>query len=63
MTALSTRDGSVDAKTAQLDGNSSPPPTLDQVIASIHESRDQQTELLHLLMTNSNHDGTVVDND
>jgi hypothetical protein len=60
---VSTRDGSADAKTAQLDGNSSPPPTLDQVIASIHESRDQQTELLHLLVTNSNHDGTVVDND
>jgi hypothetical protein len=30
--------------------------------ASICESRDEQTELLCLLMMNSNHDGTVVGN-
>jgi hypothetical protein len=29
------------AKTNQLGGHSSPPPTLTQVIASIHESRDE----------------------
>jgi hypothetical protein len=59
---VSTRDGSVDAKTAQPGGYSSPPPTLAQVIASIRESRDEQTELLRLLMTNSNRDGTVAGN-
>jgi hypothetical protein len=35
---------------------------LAQVIASIRESRDEQTELLRFLMTNSNRDGTVVGN-
>jgi hypothetical protein len=59
---VSTRDGSTDAETAQPGGHSSPPPTLAQVIASIHESRDEQTELLCLLVTNSIRDGTVVDN-
>jgi hypothetical protein len=59
---VSTRDGSADAETAQSDGHMSPPPTLAQVIASIHESRDEQTELLCLLVTKSNHDGTVVGN-
>jgi hypothetical protein len=41
---VSTRDGSGDAETAQPGEHSSPPPTLAQVIASIHESRDEQTE-------------------
>jgi hypothetical protein len=59
---VSTRGGSADVETAQLDGHSSPPPTLAQVIASIHESRDEQTELLCLLMTNSNHDSTMIGN-
>jgi hypothetical protein len=58
----SARDGSADAETAQSGGHSSPPPTLAQVIASIRESRDEQIELLHLLVTNSNHDGTMVGN-
>jgi hypothetical protein len=57
---VSTRDGSADAETPQLDGHSSPPPILAQVIASIHESMDEQTELLCLLVTNSYRDGTVV---
>jgi hypothetical protein len=57
---VSIRDGSADAETAQPGGHSSPPPTLAQVIASIHESRDEQTELLCLLVTNSNHEGTTV---
>jgi hypothetical protein len=35
---------------------------LAQVIASIRELRDEQTELLHLLVTNSNRNGTVVGN-
>jgi hypothetical protein len=59
---VSTRDGSVDTETIQSDGHSSPPSTLAQVSASIRESKDEQTELLRLLMTNSNHDGTVVSN-
>jgi hypothetical protein len=56
---VSTHDESADAKTAQLDGHSSPPPTLAQVIASIRESRDEHTKLLCLLMTNSNYNGTL----
>jgi hypothetical protein len=59
---VSTHDGSADAETAQLGGHSLPPPTLAQVIASIRESRDEQTELLRLLVTNSSHDGTMVGN-
>jgi hypothetical protein len=59
---VSARDGSADAETAQPGGHSLPPPTLAQVIASIHESRDEKAELLRLLMTNSNRNGTVVGN-
>jgi hypothetical protein len=40
----------------------SPLPTLAQVIASIRESKDEQTELLCLLVTNSNHDGIMIGN-
>jgi hypothetical protein len=50
------------AETPQSGGHSLTPLTLAQVIASIHESREEQTELLHLLMTNSNRDSTVVGN-
>jgi hypothetical protein len=57
---VSAHDGSADAETAQSGGHSSPPPTLAQVIASIRESRDEQTELLRLLVTNFNCDGTMV---
>jgi hypothetical protein len=59
---VSARDGSADAETAQPGGHSLPPPTLAQVIASIRESRDEKAELLRLLMTNSNRNGTVVGN-
>jgi hypothetical protein len=59
---VSTHDGSVDGETTQPDGHSSPPPTLPHVIASICDSRDEQTELLCLLVTNSNRDGTMVHN-
>jgi hypothetical protein len=59
---VSAHDGSTEAETAQSGGHSSPLPTLAQVIASIRESREEQTELLCLLMTNSNRDGTVVGN-
>jgi hypothetical protein len=59
---VSTRDGSADVETAQPGGHSLPPPTLAQVITLIRESRDEQTELLHLLMTNSKRDDIVVGN-
>jgi hypothetical protein len=59
---VSTHDGRADAETAQPGGHSSPLPTMAQVIASIHESRDEQTELLCLLLINSNCDGTMVSN-
>jgi hypothetical protein len=59
---VSARDGSADAETHQSGRHSSPSPTFSQVITSIRESRDEQTELLCLLMTNSNRDGTVVGN-
>jgi hypothetical protein len=59
---VSARDGSTDVKTAPSGGHSSPPPTFAQVIASIREKREEQTELLRLLVTNSNCDGTVVGN-
>jgi hypothetical protein len=59
---VSAHDGSADAETAQPGGHSLPPSTLAQVIASIRESMDEQAELLRLLMTNSNRDGTVVGN-
>jgi hypothetical protein len=59
---VSTRGRSADAETVKPDGHSSSPPTLAQVIASIRESRDEQTELLRLLVTNSNHEGTGVSN-
>jgi hypothetical protein len=59
---VSTHDGTADAETAQPDGHSSPLPTLAQVIASICESRDEQTELLRLLVLNSNRNDTMVGN-
>jgi hypothetical protein len=59
---MNIHDRSADAESAQPDGHSLSPPTLAQVIASIRESRDEQTELLRFLMTNSNRDGTVVGN-
>jgi hypothetical protein len=57
---VNTRDERADAETAHSDGHSSPPPTLAQVFASIHESRVEQTELLHHLMTSSNREDTAV---
>jgi hypothetical protein len=59
---VSAHDGIVDAETAKSGGHSSPLPTLAQVLASIRESREEQTELLRLLVTNSNRGRTVVGN-
>jgi hypothetical protein len=59
---VSTHDGSVDAEAAQPEGQLLPTPTLAQVIASNRKSRDEQTELLRLLVTNSNREGTAFGN-
>jgi hypothetical protein len=59
---VSARDGSTEDETAQSVGHPLPLPTLAQVITSIHESREEQTELLRLLVTNSNDDGSMVGN-
>jgi hypothetical protein len=59
---VSTCDGRADANATQPEGHSSPPPTLAQVFACIHESRVEQTELLRYLVTNSNREGTTVSN-
>jgi hypothetical protein len=59
---VSTHDESAEAKTAQPDQHFLPPPTLAQVFTSVHESRAEQTELLCLLMTNSNCEVTAADN-
>jgi hypothetical protein len=59
---VSTRDGSAEAEATPQNGHSLPQPTLAQVIASICESRDEQTILLHHLVTNSNCEGLAVSN-
>jgi hypothetical protein len=43
---VNTRNGRAGAESAQGNGNPPPPPSLAQAIASILESRDEQTELL-----------------
>jgi hypothetical protein len=59
---VSTCDESADVEPAQPDEHASPPPILTQVIASIHESRAEPTELLGLLVTNSSHGDATVSN-
>jgi hypothetical protein len=59
---VNTHNGRGDARAAQPNGNPPPPPTLAQAIASILESRDEQTELLHQLMNNSARGGNGVRN-
>jgi hypothetical protein len=54
---VNTRNGWAGPKNAQGNGNPPPPPSLAQAIASILESRDEQTELLQQLMANSTHGG------
>jgi hypothetical protein len=55
---VNTRNGRTGAKASQANGPNPPlPPTLAQVIASILELRDEQTELLHQLMNNYAHGG------
>jgi hypothetical protein len=59
---VNTCNGRAGAESAQGNGNLPPPPSLAQEIASILESRDEQTELLHQLMANSTHGGNGARN-
>jgi hypothetical protein len=55
-------NGRAGAEDAQGNGNPPSPPTLAQAIASILESRDEQTELLWQFMANSTHGGNEARN-
>jgi hypothetical protein len=50
------------AENSQGNGNPPTPPSLAQAIASILESRDEQTELLRQLVANSTHGGNGARN-
>jgi hypothetical protein len=50
------------AENSQGNGNSPPPPSLAQAIASILESHDEQTELLRQLVANSTRGGNGARN-
>jgi hypothetical protein len=50
------------AENSQGNGNPPPPPSLAQAIASILESRDEQTELLRQLIANSTRGGNGARN-
>jgi hypothetical protein len=54
---VNTHNGQAGTKNAQWNRNPLPPPSLAQVIASILESHDEQTELLWQLMANTTHGG------
>jgi hypothetical protein len=60
---VNTRNGGAGAESAQGNGNLPPPPSLAQAIASILESQDEQTELLHQLVANSARGGNGARND
>jgi hypothetical protein len=60
---VNTRNGRAEAEASQANGpNPPPPPTLAQAIASILESRDEQTELLRQLVANSARGGNGARN-
>jgi hypothetical protein len=59
---VKTRNRQAGAENAQGNRNPPPPPSLAQAIASILESCDEQTELLHQLMANSSRDGNGARN-
>jgi hypothetical protein len=59
---VNTRNGRAGADNSQANGNPPPPPSLAQVIASILESRDEQTELLWQLIANSARGGNGARN-
>jgi hypothetical protein len=59
---VNTRNGRGGAENAQGNENLPSPPSLAQAIASILESRDEQTELLHQLVANSARGGNGARN-
>jgi hypothetical protein len=59
---MNTHNRRTGAKSTQGNGNLSPPPSLAQVIASILESWDEQTELLRHLVANSARGGNGARN-
>jgi hypothetical protein len=59
---VNTHNGWAEAENARANGNPPPPPMLAQAIASILESRDEQTELLRQLMVNYAHGGNGARN-
>jgi hypothetical protein len=59
---VNTHNGRAGVENAQGNRNLPPPPSLAQAIASILESRDVQTELLHQLMANSASGGNGIRN-
>jgi hypothetical protein len=59
---MNTHNGRAGPENAQGNGNPPPPPCLAQAIASILESRDEQTKLLRQLVANSAHGGNGARN-
>jgi hypothetical protein len=59
---VNTRNGRAGAKNVQMNWNPPPLPSLAQTIASILDSRDEQTELLQQLMGNSARGGNGARN-
>jgi hypothetical protein len=59
---VNTRNGRAGAESSQENGNPPPPPSLAQAIASILESRDEQTELLWQLVASSAQGGNGARN-
>jgi hypothetical protein len=59
---VNTHNGRVGAENSQGNGNPPPPPSLAQMIASILESHDEQTELLRKLIINSTRGGNGARN-
>jgi hypothetical protein len=59
---VNSHNGRAGADNAQGNRNLPPPPSLAQAIASILDSRDVQTELLHQLMANSASGGNGIRN-
>jgi hypothetical protein len=59
---VNTRNGQAGAESSQENGNPPPPPSLAQAIASILQSRDEQTELLRQLIANSTRGGNGATN-
>jgi hypothetical protein len=59
---VNNRNDRADPETSRANGNPPPPQTLAQAIASVLESRDEQTELLNQLVASSNRGGHGASN-